>query len=318
MSSQSQYLSILTSVASSNENFNISLETFNASSNVSISYAVTGLLTTDDEQQIAIKVLNQVSTYLIQLGLDYSGAPVFSDEEYQATFRVTRSEHCLCFWSQATFRLLIDNDTGAIININDNPIPITIADAQSISTVRGGSFEDQNGDPFTNEQIALLLSLASSNILARLNNKIVVSTYLNEFTGKDTKGVTLSPKPGISLDPLQVRRQSITGLISVPEFSGFMFNWIRSSGLLMYRFTQNFLSVVDPFGLNNEIRITFTAGYPDIPMEIKAAIVDFSLYSATFGSGAIESIAGGSFKLTLNQKTFLNELLIPIKGYKIK
>lgn len=323
MRSNSQYLSVLTTAASDGS-YGFDLTTLNVSPNITLSVSITGILEGDDEETIATAIEDQLKTLFNSTGASYSGTPVFTNESVPATFQVSRTEFSVCIWSQAKFTVTsITNTTGSIIEVEDSPGLVTLSQFEDISTVYGVSLQDANGNSFSDNQICDVIMYASNKLTTLLNNNIVSSTYLDEYRGKDTKSIFLKQPAINSFDAPAIRRKSFYDIFYIPLYSNLSYILNYTTGELTYRFNNNLAAVGEPFALDNEIKITYIAGYNHIPLEIKTAVVE--LASLVIGSGGfsgaggnITELSGASFTVKFGKKyEALKMILIGLSKYKV-
>jgi hypothetical protein len=88
---------------------------------------------------------------------------------------------------------------------------------------------------------------------------------------------------------------------------------------MSYRPSNVVVNLYEPFALDNEIKAFYTAGYNEIPTEIKMAVVDFiGLYSSG-GSGSTANVVelkGGSFAVKFGDRAkYIKSILSPVSKY---
>lgn len=286
-----QYLSILT-VPSSAGNLGFTLTTIGASADLTITASVTGITTSHTESDVAKLFYDQVKIIIAQYGANYSPPASAIPNVPLAKFQITRTDHCVCLWSQAVFNLKItSNTTGAITSIRSNPTLITVTDALLYGAVMNQTFTG-----LTNAQIALLMELISDEVISVTRNKIVASTYLLDTWVNILDGYRLPAYPVITTDdpfvadPWQIF--SISEYSTLDESDRYL---IQRDGWIMYRNSQYLVfDDSDPFALGNEFRITWIAGYDHIPNTVKMALVKVSPYYTTSGALLYEELKGGT------------------------
>lgn len=302
--------------AASAEDLTFSFETYNAETNIVLVATVTGITTSMSEIDVALEIENQLTDLLPA----YSGVPVFSTDAYEATFRVTRTSHSVCVWSQAQFRTqLTENNTGAKLKISPTPVLMTVARANALNGgFTGSAFGTLSGTALTTDQTIDMLESVSAELIGYLNNNIVISTYLGEFRTDGYKSIFTSPTPGVAIDTPTVRRKYAYEIWAIPQYGYLAYNWIRHSGQLNFRYNENFVNAGEPFELDNEVRVTFTAGEFDIPVAIEKCLIHLTQLGINMSSG-VEELAGGSFKVKFGDysKT-LEHIFRPIRKYKMK
>ena len=138
------------------------------------------------------------------------------------------------------------------------------------------------------------------------------------------------PLPGLHCDTPYMRKPRRYSNVYTTYVTGFIigtffytqlaYNWIRHTGQLNFPGFQEYIDVNEPYRRNNEIRVTHTAGHPQVPDEIARAVV---LWADLMSSGAnnavsggLTSLAGGTFKVSFeNYQDSIKKLFMPIKKY---
>lgn len=319
MSDHRFYLSVMSPAASSGS-LTFQLDTFDADFNLQgLVATVTGITAGMAETDVAIQIQNQLATQFPV----YSGAPRFSAEAYAATFRVTRTEHCVCIWSQAQFRLQLTSDTvGCNLTMADVPL---LATCNRLLYLYGGfaggvvnGFANLAGYTLTTSQLIALIEAISSEVIGYLNNHVVISTYLGEWRTDGVKSVFTSPTPGLSIDQPVIRRKNLYEMYSIPQYSQLAYNWIRHTGQLTFRFNQNFINAGEPFELDNEVRVSFVAGEFVIPTAIQRCMLELAKFGLNSNSG-LDEIGGGSFRARFRKYSEnLEHYFRPIRQYRCK
>lgn len=301
---QLSFVSVL--AASDSGQVAFGLETFDAESNIAITLTATGINSTDSPQQIAEKMYLQFTTILTQLDLIVD-SPTFSTQQSQAKFRLTRTEHVLCFFSQAQFELELTSNTANLeLCIVPNPVWPTISEAIRIGNLIGQPFEDEEGIQLPNASISLLLQQICATIVSITNNNIVACTYLHSEGGFDTSSIFFNKIPVIDFDTPFIRRPFALQILStyLNAVSKDNFYMIPQTGELRYRFAQYLVENYEAFGLNNEILVIYTAGYRSIPMQLKNLSVKLSA-AVQVGVGQVSMLKGGTFAVELKSLTEL-------------
>lgn len=289
------YLSILSPAASSG-GLTLTLTTYDSSTtNVTLVCAVTGITSGDSESTVARKILDQIPTILIQNSANYSGDPSLIQDGPLPTFRVTRTDHVLCFYSECQFDLSASSTTGANIVLGN--VLITIPEALSLSDLFSLGFEN-----LTTAQLVKLLSNVSGRLVNMLNNPIVASTYRHDENTKWRRAIRVSRVPIIYVDESFIRYPDILPFLSQVESTKLntFFDIDHIRGWVEYKFAQESIFCYEPFDYGNSVRLSYIAGYKKIPDEIKSAIAELSYNSMIFsGLGAFETLKGGTFSVTL-------------------
>ena len=314
MSSNPIFISCMTP-ATSDGDLLFTLTTFNASTNIALTMSVTGLLSSDTEEDIATSINEQFTSQLIPYA--YNGQALFSDQSFVAQFRMSQTEHVASIWSQCGYELkLISNDTGSIIKVNTNPILMTVSEAQEQAAVQGFQFTAPDGSPFTDNQISDILLKASVQVTAFLRCKVAITTYLNTWRGKDNKSVFTTPTPGIKRDSLMVRRKAYINLYTNPTYLTYALFWDRETGELNYRPTSEVVNTKGPFDLDNEVQMTITAGYYQIPSEVLWVLTSLAELNM-LGIQSVKTLKGGSGSIEFREPGELyNRIFATIKHLK--
>lgn len=295
-----EYLSVL-SVAASSGSLTLTLTTYDSSTtNVTIVAAVTGITSGDSETTIARKVMDQVPTILIQNAAKYSGVPSLIQNGPLPTFRLTRTEHVVCFYSECQFDISVTNPTGCIVELEN--VFITTTEALDFSSIFGLGF-----DLMTAPHLSKLLSITSSRLVNMLNNPIVISTYRHDENTKWRRAIRLNRVPIVSVDKTMIRYPDILPFLAQVEVADIntFFDIDHLRGWIEYKFSQESIMCYEPFDYGNSIRLSYTAGYKYIPQEIKSAIIELAYNLQIFsGLGSFDSLKGGTFSVTLGSDLF--------------
>lgn len=286
------YISVMTPPATSG-NLTFTVETFDALSNVSLTFNVSST-GAEDEQGLALAIESQLNTLLIQASANFNGQPVFSNYSPAASFYVDRTEHVVSFWSQAQYRLqLTSNPLGASIRIASSPTLITLARAQALAPLLGVDFTDFNENSLTTTQIMDLLELASGQIINLTNNYMVIACYLMEVIGNMTGAIKLKSKPVLDYDAPYIVRPNLLMPITLPILqTGYAYEIVRDLGVFQYRYDNNILSVWDPFEMRNEIKMTYRAGLLNIPRIVQEKVIQIS--ALALNNTNVKVLKGGS------------------------
>lgn len=300
-----RYISVI-SPPYQNETVEFNFTTYDADPNVSFSIPVS-LTAGHGEVQTSIDIITQINDYLNnnyytdtngnpQL-LQYNGSATFSNQLTAPTFRPTRTDLSTCIWSQAQFELtLTSNTSGAIIKLTPKPVYVSITEAKRFAPVLGVDYSDIDENFLSDDQLGLLLELASDQVSTIINNNIVSSTYLHEEAGRRTGSIFFKVRPGQSFDLPQMRRPYIIGVTSILiTKSPVAYNFNKRTGELQYRFTNDLIEISEPFDLYNEIKGTYIAGYLNIPVCIKHAVINFA--TTILEDPNVRSLKGGSLEV---------------------
>lgn len=316
MSDHRTYISVMTPAASSGQ-LDIGLVTYDADTNVSLVASITGITSGASEISIATSIETQLTVLLTASGAIYDGVPRFSAEPFAANWRVTRTDHIICLWSQADFTASQELDTtGAIYRFSTSPCLLTVAQAKNQAVINSISLVNKlNGTAMTDSQITDYLEAASADVTATMKNNIVLSGYLNEFRTNETKSVFIRPLPLTYVDSLRIRRKNLYEMYSIPQYSSLAYNKLFSKGEIEFRFNQTFVNAGEPFAEDNELRVTFIAGYKHIPIEIFRCVMFVGERNNNEHRG-VESLGGGSLRVKWRDtKSELYRIYQPVKKY---
>lgn len=287
------YVSYLT-VPGASGNYDINLTTYDASPNITLTLTITGSDPSDSEDSLARKAYDQINTILIQNSLNYSGEVTLFPGTPSNTFRVTRTNHVLCFYSEAQFDIDIDSDTiGSIIRKDTDPYLTTVSKMSNQSNILGQDLTD-----LTNSQIADLIGIISSKIVQALKNPIVMSTYRHEAYTNWNYGTKLAKLPIVSIDPPYIRRPDLFTFLTTGRSTNdplSIYNVDYKTGWMMYRYSQDLLLSYEPFDYNNNFRLTYVAGERQIPAIIQSTIAD--LVNAVLNDSDVAKLSGGTFSI---------------------
>jgi len=314
------YVSYLTTPGASGT-YEINLTTYDCSPNITLTATITGTETTDTEEIMASRALTQLNTILTQYDCLYEGVAGIFPGTPAATFRATRTGHCLCVFSESQFSLTISNNSpGAIIKVESDPGLITVSKMSSQADILGQDLTDGSGQDLTNSQIADLIMIISSRLVQVLRNPIVSSTYRFETFTNFTNGVKLPKVPILSVDSPYIRRPDVLSFISNASITSEPLNAYHidyKTGWMSYRYAQDMLLAYEPFDYNNSFRLTYVAGERQIPTVVQNCVVD--LANAILNDPDVAKLSGGTFSVEpkhfshiLTEKLqFLKQYMLP-------
>jgi hypothetical protein len=292
------------------------LETYNSQANIALSFTATSS-GTETEVGLAYSLASQFNTILIQASAAYNGQPVFSDQLPISSFNVTVTDHVVCIWSQANFRIeLTSNTTGSSILVGPSPVLVTLQKAKNYAPLLGIEFSDFNENNLTDKQIMVLMELASDQIVKLTNNNIINSTYLKEHIGNMTGTLTLGKGPITSWDVPYIRRPYIILVTAIPlGQAAIAYNVVTRLKLVNYRFTNDLMNLFDPFEMNNEVKMSYRAGFLNIPRIIQEKVVEMSSLMLTDTN--IKSLKGGSAAVEFRApQEVLNAISQELRAYR--
>lgn len=291
------------------------------SESLSVTLTVTGVVCTIDEVELATLIYEQISeAILAQTDLAYDGVMTTPDETTPGNFQVTNSEHVICLWSQALFKLsVVSNPTGCTLVLSEAPVLITLAEAKEIASVLSLSWRSDQGTTLTDAQIIKLLTLASADLVSKLRNNIVLTTYMKEFKGNNVLGIKLSPTPIIDYDQPSIRRKDSSADFATLDWGKWVYHLNHETGKFTFRKDEVIIDDGSPFYKDNVILISFIAGHTHIPDEIKKGVVDMARYLLNPRKMDIQELAGGSGKIKFGDKvSYLDRIFLSLKRYKAR
>ena len=299
------YISVMTPCAASG-NLVFSLTTYDAASNISLTFSVSAL-STDTEVSLARQINNQITTILTQASAYWNAIPAFSNQPPNASFYLGQTDNIVSIWSQAQFLLTLDsNDSGSTIQISSNPTFVTLATAKAWGPLLGLNFSDSNEVLLTDDQIMAMLQIASNQICSLINNNLVIANFLQEYIGHMDDAVLLRVGPILSYDTPVIRPPIYAIANSYYLYLyPYSFQVDRKLKLLNYRFASNLMGDGDPFDSNYEVKMTYRAGYLNIPKIIQEKTL--LITTLMLNDPNVKSLKGGSFAV---------EFRLPVETYK--
>jgi hypothetical protein len=289
--------------------------------NVTITGVITGLNPTMNEEQIALTIFNQASSILGNAGVLYTGTPVPIPDPPAPQWRLVQTGHVVNIWSQCQFTLNVTADTtGSYYSIDDTPTLVTVADALKFGPVTNQQFLSNTGGPLTNTQIADLMTATSGYVTAILKNPVVQASYYYESWTNFVNGIQLQNYPiQYSDNPFILRPTIITNLTlsaTADLFSRYFMD--SETGWIQFRFAQDLLFNFEPFDMNNQFRLSYIAGYLQIPRAVKLAIIAMSYQLQTQSN--VEELRGGSFvvKFQPSSDRAVRSIFEPLRKYMRK
>lgn len=283
------YLSVLQAPTASGD-ISVVLSTYGASSDITLTMSATGLFTTDSEEKIAKKLYDQFLVQLAQAGAIYTSPAESITVPPPATIQITRTDHVICFWSQASLNIEISsNNPNSILAIRNTPTLMTVPAARSMSVVLGQDFSN-----LSNAQLAELLNAISDEIISVACNNFVSSTYLLSVWINDVNGYRLPHFPVQKIDrPLTADPWTIWSISSYKAVDLTNRYLIQKDGWVMYRDAQKIVhDDINPFAYGNEFRITWIAGESKIPQAVKVAIIKLATFYTNYS--IYEELKGGT------------------------
>lgn len=286
--------------------------------NNTFTLAVSGILTTDSEIQLANKVCTQLNTFFVQNSIYFNGVPTYVDLPSTQGYIATRTDHCVSVWGQSNFIFSASgNNTSSIIHINNAPTLMTVADIRDLAPLKGVSLEDDDGDPLTDLQVATLSQLASAKFIAFSKNPIVLSHYLQEVCTEWQYGIRLYKTPVVDFYPPQSRKPIAFNLFSAIYYTVLKPNFIMEpDGYLTYRFSQNLVDYVESYDWLNDCLIVYKAGFSQIPLEIDNVILEIMPLIVAAIPVGVDLYRGGSFEVRFGgyQEVF-NNLMQSVRSF---
>ena len=284
------YISVLTPAASSGS-LGFSLQTFDASVNTVLSLSVTGITTSDTEKEIATKIYDQTRIQIEQHGANWQGIPLGVVDTPAAQFYLTRTDHCVCMFSQSQFELTLETDTtGGVYSIRGNPVLGTISNFRKYGLAMGQDYSSK-----TNAQLQAQMEILSDEIIAETRNPFVRGMYVLDIYTDLIDGVRLPKYPVVDMEDPQVRKAFMLVYFS-PDFVSDLTDYytITPDGWVMYNNSQDLVHTnSDPFDYGNQWRVSWVAGYARIPDAVMLAMVKL-VPSLISSSSPFEQLSGGT------------------------
>lgn len=310
-----QYLSVL-SPPSAGTNLGLILQDFTF--NNVFTFGVSGILQTDNEIQLAYKINTQLNTFFNQNSIYFQGTPYYVDLTPTQQYISTRTDHVACVWAQSNFTISTSgNDTGSIIQINNQPTLMTISDIKELAPMKGVSLTDNDGTDLTDNQIATLSKLASAKMIAFTRNSIILSHYIEGATVDWSWGYRVKKTPLVDFYAPQIRAPLIFNLFSAVTYSTVKGNYaMEADGYLIYRFAQSLVSYPEPFDRLNDMLLVYQSGYNTIPDDVENVLLELMpLIQAQIPIG-IKSYKGGSFAVEYSgYQDALDALMVSLRAY---
>lgn len=311
------YLSVMTPCAASG-NIVYNFTTYDANPNISLTMTVSAV-TGENEVALARRIHDQLTVQLIQASAQYNGVPVFSNQVPKATFFIGQSDNIVSVWSQATFLITeVSNNTGATVQVSSNPTYVTLAQALALGPLLGSDFTGLDETELTSAQIMAALQLASNQISSIVNNNLVIANYLLEYIGNMEGSTSLQYGPVVNYDtpvilpPLYAIMAQAYYIYLYP----YSFQVNRKLRILNYRFTSQLMGDGDPFEMNNEVKMTYRAGFMNIPSIIKEKTLIVT--SLLLNDANVKSLKGGSFAVEFRLPIeTLKAISAELAGYKM-
>jgi hypothetical protein len=298
------------------------VQTYDATPNLTFTVTCTATAG-DSEITMAYNYLNAFNFYFIANGAYYGtsntggGIPVFSDQNPQPTFYADRTDHVVSFWSQARYSITqISDTTGSKFNMGPNGTLVTYAQAQDYAPMLGTIFEDLYENSLAQQQILDLLAICSDQIIKLVNNNFVVSNYLHEHVGCLNGSIILRTGPILDYDTPLVRRPYVVLITAVPlGQTKISYQVDRKTKLFNYRFTNDLIDLTEPLEMNNDFKLTYRAGYQNIPTIVKEKIINVANLVLTDTN--LSALGGGSAKFTFRLPIeTLKAIAVELRNYR--
>lgn len=288
------FLNFMSATASSGS-ISLNLQSFNASANVSLSLAATGLTSGMTPEACAISAISQLNTQITQYGVQYA-VPQITGETPAALFRLARTEHIVNFFSECQFDLtLTENDTGASISVTREPLLVTLDKFTSMfGLIKGGA-------TLSTDEKLLLIETISGLITSYCNNNFAIAGYVQSFNGFYQRSFFLNiGLPVQSFDAPRVAAPTV-GLGFVWYLWYLIYPWLRwnlvpETGELFFQPNNNILNNFEPSSLNNQIKISYIAGNWKLPAQLLLCFTQLAKSIINDPMG-VKSLKTGSFSV---------------------
>jgi hypothetical protein len=224
------------------------------------------------------------------------------------TFRPFQTDHTMNLFSQATFRITSPTEyissvpvTGIYAVSGTQPVLFTVTDIDVLSEQVNISLRNDDGTDMTTMQKCNLAIALSALVINYLGNKIpTASTYISEERGYGQDGFGTAHQPVILADFPWVRgSRPITGIS--PNGSPVKTNFDVDYETGMITFASFGFNPYQrrPMDFDNFCRISYVAGYPQIPMSLKVAAAQ--LIPFLQAPSNTTRLKVGSFQIDLNK-----------------
>jgi hypothetical protein len=295
-----KFLSVMTPAqASGSTTFNI--QTFNASPNLSITFAVTGISTGMSEEAIATTICYQTSAVLAANDATFKGILTPIDYPIAPNFGTAFTDHVVSLMAQAQYSWSIVSDTtGCEYYLDTTPVFCTVDEALAFGPLNSQLLQNcASSGQLDNTQISELLAMASSDMIGILNNNIVSCNYVYYFSTLMTNALKFPNAPvQYFWNPYALRPTIIALASQVATFNlASNYNVDFTTGWITFRFAQDLLFNYEPFDYQNQWYVGYIAGYNQIPREVKSAVLRWSYVIQAYGFMNIEEISDGVSKI---------------------
>jgi hypothetical protein len=326
MSDNRTYISILDPVSGVSGDLVLSIQTYDATPNIAFTVTASGVAADDVEDlarklELSFAATLAASTYTDDDGtfdLGYDSVPVFNGGTIIPTFKVTRTEHVVCVWSQCQFRVKVTSNTWNNNVVVGEQVLMTLADFDDQLDIFGEELVNSEGDPLTTPQKINKLKSASATIVALTRNNFIISSYLYELTGYITGSIFTPKRPVITFDTPAFRTPPSVGRMFVGNRLTVNYQIDHSRGKITFSGSNTIIDVGEPFDFNNEVKTTYTAGYWKIPSIVKEKVVQMAIRSSGLGDLlGVKVLQGGTGRIEYrdNDPDFMDFVLVELRDY---
>jgi hypothetical protein len=297
-----------------------SLTSWNASLNVALTFACTGISAGMPEYLVTQTITQQISSSLYASGNLFAGCLGLITDPVSAAFNVNRTDHVMSLFSQCQYDFEVVSDTtGTNYYIDNIPVLTTVADAMAFAPLANQLLQSCSGGPLSIVQIIDLLAMSSADLVSTLRNNIVSCYYVKYYTTLQTNAIRLDNRPvQYWFNPYTLRPTIIQLAVAVASWvSNSVFEVDFQSGWMTFRFAQDQLFNYEPFDYQNQFYLGYLAGNNYIPREIRDAVLKWSYILQTSGFSNVKSISDGNSKIEyeLDKNTEKRNIFAPIRRY---
>ena len=320
----SLFLSVFQKPTVSSEVITFRFSQFNViESQFDVSVTVTDAMS---EYAIAQTINDAMIAGYISNNCAYTGLPNFSRDGYPPfTLRNVMSDQCINIWSQVGFKITI-NPTGGgpstpgtppttLLSITSNPIFMTYEEATILASNYGVALIDMNGVALDPAAVMSLMQSASARIISYMNGfPISLATYMQEVRGNYKLGCQLDRYPILpgGEDRPVVRGPYFSIMTSQSDIAPIVnYDIDYEDGIISFPNYGSYQRM--PLDINNVMKMSYPAGYPNIPQIVKdetVRICNYVKYNAAIAElkeGAFTIKYTDPFKFRLEIQTTLNQ-----------
>lgn len=294
-----KYLSVMTP-ASASGSLSFTLQTYNASPNVTLTVTVTGITAGMPEEVIAGTICNQASAAMVAQGSLFQGWIGTITSPVTGAWQTAFTGHVVSLFSLAQFAVLnvTDIGTGVIVFEDSSPVLCTVNEALMDGPLSSQLLQACGGTALSTSQIINLLAMASADVCAITRNDFIQSWYVFQLTTNITNAIRFPNYPVVFYyNPFDIRPTIIQIAAQVAIFDlPTRYSVDYQTGWCTFRYAQDLLFNYEPFDMNNQWFCAYLAGFYQIPREVKTAVLRWSYVCQAFSN--ITEMWDGITKIT--------------------